>query len=38
MDLQHISLLIGKEEPSIFKDYLDCVAYQEPISLREVRT
>ena len=25
-DLQHIAFLIGKEEPSIFKDYLDQVA------------
>ena len=28
IDLQRIALLIGKEEPSIFKDYLDQVANQ----------
>jgi CRISPR-associated protein Csc3 len=27
-DLKHIALLIGKEEPSVFKDYLDLVAHQ----------
>ncbi|HPU78302.1 MAG TPA: hypothetical protein PKY84_08400, partial [Thermosynergistes sp.] len=32
MDLQHISLLIGKEEPSIFKDYLDHVANKGPVA------
>jgi CRISPR-associated protein Csc3 len=32
LDLQHISLLIGKEEPSIFKDYMDCVANKGPIA------
>ncbi len=26
IDLQHIALLIGKKEPSVFKDYLDMVA------------
>ena len=26
LDLQHIALLIGKEEPSVFKDYLEHVA------------
>lgn len=28
LDLQHIAFLIGKEEPSVFKDYLDQVAHR----------
>ena len=28
LDLRHLSLLIGKKEPSVFKDYVDLVANQ----------
>ena len=34
LDLQRIRFLIGKEEPSVFKDYLDQVANQALLAYR----
>ena len=36
IDLQRIALLIGKEEPSVFKDYLDQVANQSLLPYKAV--
>jgi CRISPR-associated protein Csc3 len=35
-DLKHIALLIGKQEPSVFKDYLDQVAHRGFVAYKAV--